>query len=194
MECDADEISVHVGWENILLRIGEFFDSNQEKLAGLLFNENNLKNVNPFELGVARLLSLAGYTVLWFGKGTKEALPDLVACIREPLGTERIIYGECTLKNPTEKFSDLAKRSGDLREVLGVEDETILPVVFVRNNTSDQDRRAAIDHGLALCDGNDLRQLQKMVKSDASPDGVFQFLQSLNSLTLIPGGVASLLE
>lgn len=194
MEWDSDEISVRVGWENILLRIGEFFDPNQEKLADLLFNRNDLKNANPFELGVARLLSLSGYTVLWFGKATKQALPDLVAYVREPLGAERIIYGECTLKNPIEKFSDLAKRSDDLRKFLGVEDETILPVVFVRNNASDQDRRAAIDHGLVLCDGNDLRQLQEMVKSDASPDGVFQFLKSMNNLTLIPGGVASLLE
>jgi len=192
MKCDAHEISLRVGWENILLHICEFFDPKQSNLTDFLFSKTNLKNVNPFELGVSRLLSLAGYTVLWFGKGAKDALPDLVAYVRQPLGVERIIYGECTLKNPAEKFSDLAKRADDLRKDLGVEVGTILPVVFVRNNTSDQDRRAAIELGLVLCDGNDIRRLQEKIKSDATPDEIFQFLRSLSSLTPIPGGLSTL--
>lgn len=194
MECGADEISVGVGWENILLRICEFFDPGQEKLVSFLSKENDLKNANPFELGVARLLGLAGYNVLWFGKGAKDALPDLVAYEREPRGVERIIYAECTLKNPSEKYSDLAKRRDGLCKHLGVEGTNILPVVFVRSETSDQDRRAAIELGLVLCDGDDIRKLRGKIGSDATPEEVFQFLRSLSSLTLIPGGVTSLLK
>jgi hypothetical protein len=194
MECDADALSLRLGWENTLLRICEFFDPSQARLSDFLYNEINLKNVNPFELGVARLLGLAGYTVLWFGKGAKDALPDLVAYMRLPLGTEQIIYGECTLKNPAEKLSDLAKRADDLRGFLGVEAGKILPVVFVRNAATDQDRLAASELGLALCDGNRIQQLQGRIKSDAPPVEVFQFLRSLGNLTLIPGGPTSLFK
>jgi hypothetical protein len=188
----ADTLMRRVNWENTLLRLCEFFDPDQARLTQFLFDESNLKNVNPFELGVARLLGLAGYTVLWFGKGAKASLPDIVAHMCGPLGEERIIYGECTLKNPAEKFSDLARRTDGLRKHLGVEADTILPMVFVRNNTADQDRRSAADFGLALCDGNDLRQLQEKIKSDATPEEVFQLLRSLGGLSLIPGGVTSL--
>jgi hypothetical protein len=191
VEADADQLSLRVDWENILLRICEFFDPSQTKLADFLFSENSLKNVNPFELGIARLLGLAGYTALWFGKGAKDALPDVVAYVRHPLGAERIIYAECTLKNPAEKFSDLANRADDLRTYLGLEAGTILPVVFVRNDATAQDREAAGERRLVVCGGADIRKLQDKIKSDATADDVFQFLRSLSSLTLIPGGLLS---
>ncbi len=189
---ESHTFSLRVKWENILLRLCEFFDPGQTDLSHFLFDEINLKNVNPFELGVAKLLGLAGYAVLWFGRGKKGSLPDIVAYVQEPLGEERIIFGECTLKNPAEKFSDFAKRKVDLGSYLGVPAETILPVVFVRNSTTVQNRREASEFGLVLCDGNDIRQLQDKLQSDASPDQVFQFLQSLGSFTLIPGEVTDL--
>jgi hypothetical protein len=193
VEADVDQLSCRVDWENVLLRICEFFDPDQTRLRDFLFDEDNLKNVNPFELGVARLLGLAGYTVLWFGKGSKDALPDLVAYAHLPLGAERVIYGECTLKNPAGKFSDLAKRAGGLREHLGLEAGAIVPIVFVRNDTTAQDRRAASELGLVVCDGGDIRRLQDKIKSDVTPDEVFQFVRSLGSLTFFLGGLNSVI-
>lgn len=181
---DADGLSYRVDWENTLLRICEFFDPSQSKLADFLFKENDLKNANPFELGVARLLALAGYVVLWFGKGAKDALPDLVAYSREARGKERILYGECTLKNPAEKLSDFAKRSEAFKKHLGLEAGDVLPVVFVRNETTELDRGGATELGSVLCDGTDIQQLQDRIRSDATPDDVFQFLKSLGR---IPG-------
>jgi hypothetical protein len=192
MECDADALSLHIGWGNTLLRICEFFDPGQGRLSDFLYKEISLKNVNPFELGVARLLGLAGYTVLWFGKGAKDALPDLVSYMRTPRGVEFIIYAECTLKNPAEKFSDFAKRADDLREHMDVETRSILPVVFVRNEVTDQDRQAAAELGLILCGGGEVTQLQEKIKSDAAPDEVFQFLASLGSDIMISGLLNSL--
>jgi hypothetical protein len=185
VEMDVDQLSLRVDWENILLRICEFFDPGQARLSDFLYNDISLKNVNPFELGVARLLGLAGYTVLWFGKAAKEGLPDLLAYMRTPLGTEHIIYAECTLKNPADKFSDFVKRAGDLREHLGRESGSILPVVFVRNEVTDQDRQTAAEWGLALCGGGDITQLQEKIKSDAAPDEAFQFLRFLGSDVMI---------
>jgi len=176
---EADKLSLRVDWENTLLRICEFFDPSQSKLTDFLFKENNLKNANPFELGVARLLALAGYVVLWFGAAAKHALPDLVAYSREARGKERIVYGECTLKNPAEKLSDFAKRSEAFKKHLGLEPAAVLPVVFVRNETTGQDRQAAAELGLILCDGNDIQQLQEKIRSDANTESVFGLLQSL---------------
>jgi hypothetical protein len=193
VEADVDKLSLRTDWQNILLRICEFFDPNQTRLSDFLFNENSLKNVNPFELGVARLFSLAGYTVLWFGKGAKEAMADLVAYMRSPLGTERIIHGECTVEYPAKKFSEFAKRTNDLNEHLGSEAGTILPVVFVRNDATAQDCQAASELGLVLCDGGGVRQLQDKIKSDATAGEVFQFLRSLGSQTLFLGGLNSLI-
>ena len=180
MGLDADKMSCRVNWENTLLRIGEFFDTDQKRLGNLLFQEHSLRNVNPFELGLARLLGLAGFVVLWFGKAAKEALPDLIAYKRKPRGEELIIYAECTLKNPSEKFSDLAKRTEELRRFLGYEPGGILSVVFVRNEASAQDRRAASEFGLTLCDGSDIRKLHDRILSDASPGELVQFFRALN--------------
>lgn len=193
VEADVDKLSLRTDSENTLLRICEFFDPNQTRLTDFLYSEKSLKNVNPFELGVARLLGLAGYTVLWFGKGAKEAMPDFVAYARTPLGAERIIHGECTVEYPAKKFSEFAKRTNDLNEHLGLEAGTILPVVFVRNDATAQDRQAASELRLVLCDGGDVRQLQDKIKSDATPEEVFQFLRSLGSQTLFLGGLNSLI-
>jgi hypothetical protein len=185
---DADRLSCRVDWENTLLRICEFFDPSQSKLTDFLFKENDLKNANPFELGVARLLALAGYVVLWFGKGAKDALPDLVAYSREARGKERVVYGECTLKNPAEKLSDFAKRSEAFKKHLGLEAAAVLPVVFVRNETTGLDRGAAAEFGLVICDGGDIQQLQNRIRSDANADDAFQFLRLLGSNTAISLG------
>lgn len=174
---DADKLTQGVSCESILLQVCEFFDQGQTHLSEFLYTENNLRNANAFELGVARLLSLGGYTVLWFGKAVKEALPDLVAYARTPRGAEYLIYIECTLKNPGEKFSDFARRAAELRSYLGPQGKGLLPVVFVRNQVTDQDRRAAFGMGLGLSDGEDIRELQEAIRSDEPPGEIFDRLR-----------------
>ena len=173
---DADKLTVGVGSQNVLLRICEFFDPEQAKLADLLFNETNLRNANAFELGIARLLALAGYTVLWFGKAAKDSLPDLAAYARTPRAAEYVIYAECTVKNPGEKFSELARRATALKKHLAPHPGNFLAVVLVRNDVTDQEREAVLRCGLALCGGEELRELQQAINSDATPGQVFERL------------------
>jgi hypothetical protein len=106
-------------------------------------------------------------------------MADFVGYARTPVGAERIIHGECTVEYPAKKFSEFAKRTNRLKEHLGLETGAILPVVFVRSDTTAQDRRAASELGLVLCDGGDIRQLQDKIRSDAIPEEVFEFLRSL---------------
>lgn len=184
---DADELTQRVGCDNVLLRVCEFLDQGQTHLSDLLYTESNLKNANAFELGVARLLGLAGYTVLWFGKAAKEALPDLVAYAKTARGAEFLIYIECTLKNPNEKLSDLSSRATELRSFLGPRGKDLLAVVFVRNQVTEQDRQTAFGMGLRLCAGDDIRELQQVIKSDATPREVFDRLRFVSPYTAIAG-------
>jgi hypothetical protein len=164
----ADSLRYRVPREGILTRVAEYFDPQQTRLQEYL-SEKTSVDANPFELAVARLLSTGGFVVQWFGKASKEALPDIVAYWRSPLGQEQLILAECTTRDPTRKLTDLIHRRKLMSEGTGIAANRILPVLFLRISATAPDFKAAAERGVALCDAERLRELRDRIMSGESP-------------------------
>jgi hypothetical protein len=171
----ADTVQYEINRETTLLQIAESFDPNQERLNDRLFNATDPR-ANAFELAVARLLSTTGYTVLWFGKGSKDALPDIVAHWRSPLGKEYFILAECTHTDPIRKLTDLVNRRARLSQESGVAPDRWLTIVFSRDEATPPDFAAAAACDALLCGGKELRGLVQQVTSGASPSELYAAL------------------
>ena len=184
----VDTARCGINRESTLLRIAQFFDPNQKLLKAHLDKENDVR-ANAFELAVARLLSTSGFAVLWFGKGSRDALPDSVAYWRSPLGKEYFILAECTLRNPSRKLTDLVNRRDRLFQETGVAPDRWLTVVFSRDEAAPPDFDAAAACGVVLCGGKALRDLVQQVTSGASPSELYVALtKQRGSIPLpIPG-------
>jgi hypothetical protein len=164
----ADSLRYRVPRESILPRIAEYFDPQQTRLQEYL-SEKTSADANPFELGVARLLSTGGFVVQWFGKASRDALPDIVAYWRSPRGEEHVILAECTMRDPTGKLTDLAHRRRLMSEGTGIAANRILPVLFLRTSATTPDFKAAAERGIALCDAERLRELRDRIMSGETP-------------------------
>jgi len=175
----ADSAGVRIEWDNTLLRIADFFDTGHKRLEELLWDNSSRQGANLFELGIARLLGLAGFDALWFGKASAGALPDVVAYWHSAIGKELIVLGECTIKDPLDKFADLAKRARDFSRALTFDQDMIVPVIFSRAVASGPEFEAAGGHSVALCDGNELRRLHDKIRSGTGPELIFEFLKFL---------------
>jgi hypothetical protein len=173
----ADSLRYRVPRESILPRIAEYFDPRQTRLQEYL-NEKTSADPNPFELGVARLLSTGGFVVQWFGKASKEALPDIVAYWRSPHGEERLILAECTMRDPTGKLTDLIHRGKLMSEGTGIAVDRILPVLFLRTSATTPDFNAAAERGIALCDAERLGELRARVMSGETPPEICTALRA----------------
>ncbi|MBI3894659.1 MAG: hypothetical protein HY313_01880 [Acidobacteria bacterium] len=171
----ADTVRHKIVRESTLLRIVNFFDPGQTRLTSYLFEKPD-SDANAFELGVARLLSTAGFVVLWFGKASKDGLPDLVAYWRSPLGEEYLVFAECTIKDPARKLSDLADRGRQISQAAGLGSDRFLSVLFTKTEVTEPDFAAAAQRGVALCDGRKLRDLLQQIISGASPLDLYEVL------------------
>ena len=174
----ADTVRHDIVRESTLLRIVNFFDPGQTRLTSYLFEKKD-SGGNAFELGVARLLSTAGFVVLWFGKASKDGLSDLVAYWRSPLGEEYLILAECTIKDHARKLSDLADRGKQMSQAAGLGSDRFLPVLFTRTEVTEPDVAAAAQRGVVLCDARKLKDLQQQIISGASPLELYGMLRSL---------------
>ena len=174
----ADTVRHDIVRESTLLRIVNFFDPGQTRLTSYLYDKTD-SDANAFELGVARLLSTTGFVVLWFGKASRDGLPDLVAYWRSPLGEEYLVLAECTLKDPARKLSDLADRGKQMSQAAGLASDRFLPVLFTRTEVTEPDVAAAAQRGVALCDARKLKDLQQQIISGASPLELYGMLRSL---------------
>jgi hypothetical protein len=182
---EADRAQCDINRESALLKIAEFFDPNQERLNKRLFNETDAR-ANAFELAVARLLSTSGFAVLWFGSGSKDALPDIVAYWRSPLGKEYFILAECTLRNAFKKLTDLVNRRDRLSQETGVASDRWLTVVFSRDEAVPPDFDDAAACGVILCGGKPLRDLVQQVRSGASPSELHAALKKQRGSIPVP--------
>jgi hypothetical protein len=181
----ANTLQCSINRKSTLLQVAESFDPNQQRLNDRLFNETDPR-ANAFELAVARLLSTSGYAVLWFGRGSKDALPDIVAHWRSPIGEDYFILAECTHVDPIRKLTDLVNRRNRLSEECGVTADRWLTVVFSRDEAIPRDIDAATAHGVVLCGGNGLRDLVKQVTSGASPSELYEGLRKQQGSIPLP--------
>lgn len=175
---DADSLKYCIPPGSTLLRVSNFFDPGRSGLAECLYTKTDA-GANAFELGIARLLSTAGFVVLWFGKATKDALPDIFAYWRSPLGREFTILAECTLKDPVRKLTDLANRGKRLCEEAKLDSWDLLVVVFTRVEATGADFGDAEQRGVILCDGGRLTRLEKEIALGVSPTAVYELLKEV---------------
>ena len=116
--------------------------------------------------------------MLWFGKASDDGLPDVVAYWRSPIGEEYLILGECTLRDPIRKLTDLINRRDRLSLEAGISADRWLTVVFSRANATGPDFTAAAERGVVLCDGKGLRELTQQVTTGASPSELYVALRN----------------
>jgi len=173
----ADALRYRVSPESTLLRIAEYFDPQQTRLQEFLYKRTDA-DANAFELGVARLLSTGGFVVQWFGKASKEALPDIVALWRSPRGEEQLILAECTMRDPSGKLTDLFHRRKVMSEGLGIAVDRILPVLFLRTSATNPDFKAAAERGMVLCDAGRINELRERVMSGDTPPEISATLRA----------------
>jgi len=173
----ADALRYRVAPESTLLRIAEYFDPQQTRLQEFL-NKKTDADANAFELGAARLLSTGGFVVQWFGKASKEALPDIVALWRSPRGEEQLVLAECTMRDPSRKLTDLFHRRKAMSEGMGIAVDRILPVLFLRTNATNLDFKAAAEQGMVLCDAGRLNELRERVMSGHTPPEICATLRA----------------
>jgi len=173
----ADTLRYRVAPEGTLLRIAEYFDPQQTRLQEFLAKKTDA-DANAFELGVARLLSTGGFVVQWFGKASKEALPDIVALWRGPRGEEQLILAECTMRDPSGKLTDLFHRRKVMSEGIGIAVDRILPVLFLRTIATNPDFKSAAEREIVLCDAWRLNELRELVMSGRTPPEICATLRA----------------
>jgi hypothetical protein len=164
---------------NLRAAIDEYFDPGHGKLHNVVLGSER-SSAQEFEAGVARLLSLVGVPVIWYGKVPTEGRPDLAGFL-ELDGDKVIILGECTLEKPDTKFSGLSTRAKVLREKFSGEAQ-ILPVVFTKTVTTGAEKMRGVEHGIALVGSEELKQLFELLVMPAMPRDTIAFLRHLQKI------------
>ncbi len=168
------------GAANVAVVVDRYFDPEHEHLRGLLLDRKKGK-VSPFELGVARLMYILGIPVALYNEGAEEARPDAGGYLEK----ERIaILVEATLEKPIEKFSKMAERVHQLRELLPKECG-ILAAVFTRAETSESERRQALDHNVVLIGHSEIVELLEMTKTKTSASLVLEYFEGVMTKTAL---------
>jgi hypothetical protein len=86
------------------------------------------KEQTDFELAVVRLLNELRIPTVWYGEKLYKDRPDLAACI-ELKNQWIVILGECTVQEPSVKFTPLLTRKKELEKLIQGEVQ-VKPVVF----------------------------------------------------------------
>jgi hypothetical protein len=179
-EIDSIDVNRWPGGANLRAALDDHLDPGHAHLRSVVLAADKL-DATGFETGVARLLSLVGVPVVWYGKVPGKALPDLAGCVEAPR-VKVIVLGECTLEKPEAKFSGLAARAKELQDKFAGEAE-VLPVVFTRTMTTPSEKQHAVEHGLALAGHEELKQLLKLLESPAAgPESAIEFLRRLQHI------------
>jgi hypothetical protein len=167
---------------NAAVVVDRYFDPKHEHLRRLLLDRGRVKGkVSPFELGVARLMFILGIPVALYNEGAEEARPDAGGYLEK----ERIaVLVEATLEKPIEKFSKMAERVHQLRALLPNECR-ILAAVFTRAETSESERRQAIDHNVVLIGHSEILELLEMTKTKTNAALVLKYFEGVMTKTAL---------
>jgi hypothetical protein len=128
------------------------------------------------ELGVARLFTLLGLPVVWYGEGATEAKPDLGGYVENG----PVLLVECTLEKPSVKFSGLAERAKELQEKIGLEAD-IFAAVCTRAESVDSEKEQALEYGVVLISRSEIEELLKMLDAGVGTPPSLNYLLKLRS-------------
>ncbi len=160
---------------NLRQMVDAYFDPSQERLTKALLDRGSTKS-REFELGVARLLTLLGLPVVWYGEGASEAKPDLGGYLENG----PVLLVECTLEKPSVKFSGLAERAKELEEKIGTEAD-IFAAVFTRAEPVDSEKEQALEYGVVLVGRPEIKELLEMLNTGAGTVEALSYLVKLRS-------------
>jgi hypothetical protein len=160
---------------NLRQMVDAYFDPSQERLKKALLDRGSTKS-REFELGVARLLTLLGLPVVWYGEGATEARPDLGGYVEN--GPALLV--ECTLEKPSVKFSGLAERAKELQEQIGA-DADIFAAVFTRAEPVDSEKEQALEYGVVLIGRREIEELLEMLNDGAGTLESLRYLVKIRS-------------
>jgi hypothetical protein len=160
---------------NLRQMVDAYFDPSQERLRKALLDRGSTKS-REFELGVARLLTLLGLPVVWYGEGATEARPDLGGYVEN--GPALLV--ECTLEKPSVKFSGLAERAKELQEQIGAEAD-IFAAVFTRAEPVDSEKEQALEYGVVLIGRREIEELLEMLNDGAGTLESLRYLVKIRS-------------
>lgn len=184
-EIDSFEIKRWPAGASVRAVLDDYFDPARKRLLqGLGMEPYPKKQKDPqrrFEAAIARLMSLLGVPLTWFGDWLAvDQRPDLGGLV-EIAGKKIAVLGQCTLLKPEEKFSELHAHADELAAKLGTEAK-VLAVVFTSAPTTQSEAHRAAEHQIALVGPDELRQLLDLVKYPEDPESVLGLLQQFRSI------------
>jgi hypothetical protein len=175
-EVDSIEVNRWPDSADLRVAVDTFFDPKHERLRELLVGEKSKDSV-LFELAIVRLLNLLGVPMVWYGKGSADARPDIGGLHVDE--KNRVIFvGECTRERPAEKFSGLAERARELRASYAGEAE-VLAVVFTRAATTATETQQASEYGISLVGRAELEALLRLLGTPVKSSEVVHFLRTV---------------
>lgn len=148
---------------DLWIRAAQFFDPGFERSKNLVAKSGSV-GVSRFEAGVARLLTLAGFRVAWFGKESAERRPDILAFHEFTSGQKTFLLVECTERNPMNKIDEAASRANELRGWLDDASCRVIPAVFSAAGRKEVDLQAAFEQRVALAGADELTKIWNAVE------------------------------
>lgn len=184
-EIDSLEVSRWAAGASLRAELDDYFDPERRKLReglGLELRRGAPKlQARQFEAAVARLMSLLGIPLIWYGDWLAEEERSDLGGVSEAIGKKVAILGECTLSKPEAKFSELHKRTDELAAKLGTEAE-VIAAVFTSAPTTQSDTQHAAEHQIALVGREVLGQLFTLLQSPDDPNKVLDLLRQLRNI------------
>ena len=186
-EIDSLEMNRWAAGASLRAVLDDYFDPERHRLReglGLEFSRAASKlQARQFEAAVARLMSLLGIPLIWYGDWLAEKEHPDLGGMTEVIGRKVAILGECTVSKPEAKFSELHKRADQLTARLGTEAE-VIAVVFTSAPTTQSDTAHAAEHQIALVGREVLGQLFNLLQSPDDPSNVLELLRQIRNIPL----------
>jgi hypothetical protein len=163
------------------LRACQFFDVEFTRSKKLLVSPGS-NNINNLELGVARLLALAGLRVAWFGKESAERKRDILAYYESGGGRKTFAVVECTEVDPARKIDRAAASARGLDEWLSDPSCDVIPIVVTAAILKDVDLKAAFQAGVRLAGAEELARAWEAIERGDSTEQVLRASTEINPL------------
>jgi hypothetical protein len=179
-EVDSLEVNRWPAGANMRVALDDYFDPGRRKLLeglGLETGRGGPKlQARQFEAAVARLMSLLGIPLIWYGDWLAEQGRSDLGGVTGAAGKKVAILAEGTLSKPEEKFSELHKRADEVAARLGTEAE-VMAVVFTSAPTTQSEVQRAAEHQIVLVGPDELRRFLVLLQSPEDPSKALEILR-----------------
>lgn len=158
-----------------------FFDPEFARSKELVTTSGKI-DAGRLELGVARLLALAGLRVAWFGRSSAEKKPDVLAYCESDEGRKTIALVECTEEDPARKIDKAAAWAEELQAWLNDPSCDVVSLVITAATLKDVDLKAAFQAGVKLAGADELADAWQNIDRGGTADEVLKALTEIDPL------------